>query len=533
MVLPHHALQASLKTMVILPPLALACLCVLQRALFRIIYKRIHGFDVYGHRFVIECTRNLHHRFDLPIQTRRYGRPVDDFSYPKFYHAIASLFPARSFPLLDRFMGPVLDGMFSILLYAVILDASGEQQTAVWMTLVFIFTPAFSALISLGPRMSSFTPRGFSEIITNIYWLAFVRFAAAPHLGWFGLAVLCGAIIFWSSKFSLQALAFITLALCIFSFSLLPLLVFAASFALAMLIARKVVWLSLRQQYDHLKWYCIQNLKGQMTISDRNSLSAISTAIRAKQLRTLVNLLLVHNSYFIAVVRFPMAVIALYLVSQELLTGRSGIPAGLTEGLILAGFTIFLLSSLKWLLFIGEAERYLNHILIAILLYSAETILPYAVWICLWGAVYGALDLIFAGYLQRKDQKLDRSDRIIALLKEQTGSCNVLEIPYGISGGSRMLTETEHNWVYPIFWPDKDREAFTHFMVRYPTVDLEKLHEVIPAFSVQIVMVDSSDIDQDKRSSYESSAQLVELGQIDNIHIYRTMEPLRPGVTRS
>ncbi len=519
------------KPMTLFLPFSLALVCFFHRALFRILFPRIHGFDVHSHRFFIECTRLLKGRFYLPINTTRYARPVPDFAYPKFYHAMATVFPRRSFHLLDRFMGPVLDGLFTLVLYWTLLRVSGDTRTALWMTLIFIFTPAFSALISLGPRMSSFTPRGFSEIVCNLYWLAYLGYLEVPHVGWIGLAALCGAMTIWSSKFSLQALVFITFALCIFTLSVLPLFFLGVSFVLALLIARKMVWLSLRQQVDHLKWYCIQNMKGLMTISDRNAIRPICAALRAKDLRKLVNLLLVHNSYFIAVVRFPLALIGLYLVIHRMYTGVSGIPLGASEGLILAGFAIFLLSSLKWFLFIGEAERYLNHILIALLLYTADFVLPYAGWLCAWGAIYGLFDLCFAGYLQRKDQKLARSDRIMEVLQQQNGICNVLEVPFGISGGSRLLTETPHNWVYPVLWSDEDREVFNQFMARYPMIDLERLDEIIPAYSVHIVVVDCSKIEEDTRVAYETASNLVELSKIDHIIIYRTTEPMPPDET--
>jgi hypothetical protein len=512
--------------MTILLSFILGGVCFLQRAAFRILCKRVHGFDAYAHQFITLYLQEPGHRFYLPIRTERMGILMSEWSYPKFYHSIAALLPARFFPLADRFMGPFFDGLFSLAIFWSLLWTTQDRLVAASMVLVFIFTPSFSSVITLGPRMSSFTPRGFSEIMTNLYWLAYLFFCAHPHAGWFGLTVLCGAIVFWSSRFSVQALILTTLPLCVFAWDLRPLLFLACSFALAMLIARQVVWRSLSQQFSHLKWYCIQNLKGLMTVSDRNSIRLMWKALRAGQVRTLVNLLLVHNSYFIAVVRFPLAVIALGLVVYRMyLGGLSALDPA--PALILAGFSIFLLTSQKWFLFIGEAERYLNHIAIAILLYSAMTIYPYAIWLCLWGAAYSLFDLGLAYYMERKDAKLERSDRIIDALKAEQNRCNVLEIPYGISGGYRIIVETHHNWLYHVFWSAAERKTFTEYMTKYPTMDIQQLPKVISEYKIQIVLVDTRPYSPEEQAAYQAACGLEEIIHEDHIRGYRT--PLFPA----
>jgi hypothetical protein len=505
----------------LLLPLGIALLCFFQRCFFRLLFPRIHGFDAYAHQFITSCLREMKGRFYRPTNTNRYGLPVPDFAYPKLYHLLPSLVPDRLFPLFDRFLGPLLDAVFTLFIYALTLHLSGDVRAAVWMSLLFIFTPVFSSLISLAPRTSSFTPRGFSELVCNLYWLGYLAYLETQGVRWLGLTVLCGALIICSSKFSFQAITFITAVFCLLTLKLLPLALLLASFSLAMLVAHKVVWLSLKQQVAHLKWYYIQNIKGLMTVSDRNAIRPVWKALRKRDIRALVNLLLIHNSYFIAIVRFPWAIFALLLVLMEIWTA-GGFPIRASHALILAAFIIFLLSSLKRFLFIGEAERYLNHVLLPILLASWEQVLPYAGWLCTYGAIYGLVDLAMASYLERKDHKLERSDNLMNLLKAQPGICNVLEVPFGLSGGFRILTETPHTWVYPVLWSEEDREAFNQYMSKYPVIDFNQLDEVVSNYKVHLVMIDMSKLNAPERETCANHAGLTKIGEVDQVNIYRT-----------
>jgi cation transport ATPase len=119
-------------------------------------------------------------------------------------------------------------------------------------------------------------------------------------------------------------------------------------------------------QLKHLIWYFRKNLKGEMEISRRNSFSKLFSPLSSGEgLLLRVGLVLFRiialNSYTSVLTKMPVLLVAIALYWASLWNGANHSEAHIVAPVI-AAVIIFFLINLPPLLFLGEAERYLNHV---------------------------------------------------------------------------------------------------------------------------------------------------------------------------
>ncbi len=371
---------------------ALAALCFVARAVPRILAHRktLVSSDTWFHLYLTKSLKENGGR----VPGRLPGVLTDcRIDYQVLFHRLLSLFPVRRLTDIEPFVGSVIDTVYCLVVFAVahvfLSDVFADPRTARNAAAVaaglHIITPAMLGP-GWGPRTLTATPRPLGQLLfflTSICWVRYLRNGDTSLLA---LSVVFGSLLFMASKFSLQAFLFCSLFSCLFLLSWIPLLVFVASLTAATLVSRGYILKGLEGQVTHLAEYAASSWRGEYVgsnISERNRLSHIYLVFlyllndRTEAARILFS----RNSFFYVALQIPAFPLFLYLCCTQTAVILAA-PGPAFRAVELAMVVMFLLTSLRPLLFLGEAERYIEHALpyiaihIALILFLVPDSLP-------------------------------------------------------------------------------------------------------------------------------------------------------------
>jgi len=151
----------------ILISLCLFFLSLAQRLVAR--YNVPPTYDSYGHLFYIRSIKEQKTGPFSPININRAG--VDaSFHHPFIFHWFFSTFNYNFLLRYQHWINPVIDSMFSGVIYLAIIAAGISSTESAIITLCYIFAPNNFSRISIGPRTNAFTMRLLPEVFSNIYF---------------------------------------------------------------------------------------------------------------------------------------------------------------------------------------------------------------------------------------------------------------------------------------------------------------------------------------------------------------------------
>ena len=287
-------------------------------------------------------------------------------AYPPLMHWLLSFLPRRWRHRLEPFWGGLCDGLAAAALLATVLHGipGGTPRIGLLAVLLFLVTPAMLGT-GWGPRALHGTPRVFGQLLFTLSALGFLLYRATGAWGWLAAAAFFGSLIFVSSMFSIQAFVFANLLVALFARSWAPVLLAAAAFALSLLWFKGYALHTLRNQIRILTVMRRALRRGQFdspVIQGRNRWTDLLRWpvdwLRDPRKARLVATQ--QNTWLILLLQTPL-VPACFLLGGP----GGGFATGPLPGaglLIWAGLALFALTSLRPLLFLGEAERYVEHV---------------------------------------------------------------------------------------------------------------------------------------------------------------------------
>lgn len=403
----------------------IAILTFLLRSLPGILRIRSHSSDEQYHFMCAERIRE--NRFRYPERLRGFLLP-GLYDYPPLFHYFLALFPRAKREQLAPFVSALIDTVHVIVIYFFTLylfrlpqfslDATAASWIASTAALLFATSPAL-LYYGTGPRAFSATPRALGELfITATLLLGLIFYCQGNYLILF-LAGLFAALTLLTSTFGGQVLVFFSIGLAAFLRAplLLALPVLGIIFALA--LSKGYYWRVLVGGIKHSIF--IQKVSGKKfsLITGRNKLVHFKNIVSSGMKRDFVGFatslgnLIYNNTYIILVSRNVMLFILLFLgigYWQMLTLDNATIFLG---SWIAISLVIFLLTSLKPFLFLGEAERYVEHsipaqvILLSFLLTSLTSPAMLIVVLSYHGLFY--LANIFSIHRRYTQNSLDRS----------------------------------------------------------------------------------------------------------------------------
>ena len=366
----------------------IAALTFLLRAFPGIVGIKLDGFDQTYHLLAAERIRG--NRLRYPETLKGLSGLYD---YPPLFHYLLALFPRTIREQLAPFFSAVIDTIHVLVVYFLTLHivqmselaayVSNPPQAASVAALLFATSPAL-LYCGIGPRAYEATPRTLGELFIS------VTFAMAGFYLWQGswwvllLSCLFGGLTLLTSKFGAQVLVFFTLILAALLRSPFLLMLPLLSIVIAIILSRGLYLRVLAGQIKHLTRY--KRLLHKFPVSHRNELSEFKSLLASMRERDSLESarafwnIISNNTYVILLIRNPVLFIAIYFgVTHFLLTISNPIMLFLCSWVI-ASLVLFFLTSLKPILFLGEAERYVEHsvlpqvILVSLFLTSIQSI---------------------------------------------------------------------------------------------------------------------------------------------------------------
>jgi len=461
--------------------------------------KEAPSFDVYGHLCFATVLREQRGGPFSNVTLRLVG--ASGYSQPFMWHWLIGFFDAKALLRNQAWLNGVIDSLFAVIAFLIAQSGGYSERVALYAVAIYVLTPMWFSSIAIGPRIAGFTPRLSAEVATNLFFLVCLLPLGLSELHVVILGGVLAAFVLSSSKFGVQALLFLTPLISLIGGSLLPLVSLVAGLILLLVMSRGKVIGQLRSQVMHLAWYCKENFKGKMHVSNRNSFRALfkrSEPSLKTYVVKLVHRLISENSYTSVLIKLPVIFLVVYAFLQSNSMGQD-VEALAGAAPIAAAGLVYFVVNLRPFLFLGEAERYLNHVAFFIALFAADFALnnglQWVLWTLLiygaayWGIETFALDKLKPSHVR---QRAIEDDRVIRDLQTLTQPTVVLGYPYQVAGGPfRIALETKHRAIYCLFTSKDFSDRFNaRYAADYPYVKLEKLDDMADEYGVGYIVLD-------------------------------------------
>jgi hypothetical protein len=447
-------------------------------------------FDTYEHLY-----------FSREVKKQKSGpygfiitRIVDSrtFYHPFLWHYFIGMFNTEFMIKISKVINPIIDSIFCCFIYLVVLYFYKEREVALRASLIYMFTPMWFTNFSCGPRTENLTPRIISETLLNILLVISVMPFPVGIFIRLLLGSICSFIIISSSKFGFQALLFITPLVSLISLNGIPIACFLLGFLGVILFSGGKFLIAIKEQIHHLVTYFKRNMEGKMEISSRNSIHKLF--FWDKNLKFLSNLVkffqrvLILNSYTGLILKCPIVLISLL----NILFNKSSIDNYLIAPVI-SSFIIFIIVNTSVMLFLGEAERYINHVsvfIVIIVSLYAEGIFKY---IIIYGFLFWVINLLTSYFLFKRKINIRVDGGVVEWLKNQQNNLTILNYPYYAVGVFRIMLETNHSVIYPLLSNNSFQERFLkRYEEAFPFVKLDLIEEMSLEFNVNCLIINKN-----------------------------------------
>jgi hypothetical protein len=437
----------------------------LSRLWPRLVRPNARGNDTYWHLYYAERIRN--NNFKIPPSDNRFSIR-GEVSYPAVYHFILALFPKNLREQFEKMSGALFDtilvGVFYWCVNALLYPIGWSIQSIFILGLCFSLNPAYIMGMGTGPRAYQGTPRTLSELLSTIIFINLWLFYSQNNWIWMLVAILMASLLLNTSKFGGQVLAFFSLLMA-FLLNSTTLLIFPFLSVLgAVILSKGHYYRILINHIDHLQLYAAKIANTHRFVIARKRWKWPTN------LKEIYQFFIYDNAYGVLVARYLFVIFSLGLVLWNLIRWKSTGNSFLTAWL-LAAFLTFLITSTPKFLFIGEAERYLNHAIIpAYLLFGIFSNSNYTIYILIgFTILHVVLYILHVTIFIRRFGKseIKSESELIKVLNEQEPT--ILLSIFGNAPWS-FLYQTE----YPLCFTESlskvyvSKEELDNFYWRFP-----------------------------------------------------------------
>ena len=356
---------------VILSILIPALLCFLIRWVPRLRYPNAISSDTYFHLDIAARVRA--NKFRLPDEVDNYVLPHKHL-YPHFYHVLLALFPDRWRMTFERMSAAIFETANVALTcfmvaYVANKEFLGHDQWGVMLIGIAVAISPGLLRTYGGPRAYNGSPRILGQLLYLSHVYSFLLTFYEPNYLFYAGAMISGGILLFTAKFGMQVTVLFATGFIILDW--LYLVVLAGAMVVAIVLTGGKIFHILRANVVHSYNYFFQqkaNLypRHKTFMHYVKSIRPVLTQLWRFQVKELLKWVFeTPFSLHILMVVYPYVYIILYLtLSAETLKGTF-LPFALT--LFAASLGSFFLTKNKPFLFIGEAERYLEYALPALL----------------------------------------------------------------------------------------------------------------------------------------------------------------------
>lgn len=352
----------------ILTPIILFLIFIFFRALPRIFLNRSKLFlftnDTWFHLMLAEEIRQNNHK--LPKKITKFLLS-ESISYPALFHFILSYLSKSQRTAIEPYLGGIFDGVVGVCLFLMAHSLLGfDIKTSFLVSSLFLFSP-YTLGLNFGPRATLGTPRVFGQLLFFLTLLLTIQYLLTGIYHYAFAASILGSLIFLASMFSSQAYVFILIIWSILLPSVFPLIVLLSSYLLSLLFSWGRTWRITIGHIQHLRVMAKTFWRGRFSDLHAQQRNRFSDLIYLPKylitdFRRVFFIFYKRNTFLILLFQIP--VMSLYIYYRFAYTDvLPRLPLiHILDTLFISGLIIFIAVSTDALSFLGEAERYIEHV---------------------------------------------------------------------------------------------------------------------------------------------------------------------------
>jgi hypothetical protein len=492
--------------------LVILILTFLLRALPGIL--RIIGGSSGDQGYHILCAERIReNKFKYPDRLKGFLLP-GIYDYPPLFHYFLALFSRTKREQLTPFFSAIIDTIHVLVIYTFILYIAQTPELTIYIPnptltaciagLLFATSPSL-IYYGLGPRAFHATPRTLGELFFTVSFLSGCIYYLQGGIWALFLAGIFAGLVFLTSKFGSQALIFFSIILALFLQSLffiaLPVFGLIAALVLSKGHYRKVFvgWIKHSILYKNIAQQ--KNVYTKFR-NDPSQFKNIVLGIKEKDFRefsrSFLNII-TNNTYVIFAIRNIMFFWVFYLVLKHLEIVTSNNVLFFLFSWIIASLIIFFMTSLRPFLFLGEAERYIEHsvpaqvILLSVLFAFWMDYMVFGL-LLLYHLVFYVCNnvLIYGSYKLGMENRKAKEDLFSWFISNKIKGKKVLSIPIDYY---EIQYKTDNAVLFPpanftLIGEDEYEDLFEEYP--YPNRDLEKQ---IKRYELELIVVNKRSLD--------------------------------------
>lgn len=340
------------------------------RAYPRMVLKNAFNSDTYYHLKCAKCIIN--NSYKIPLKIEQAVLP-HEYTYPFGYHLVLAILPEKTRLWFERMTGAIFDTINVVILFwftnwLISQDSEPYQiHVPILVAALYAFSPALLRIGS-GPRAYNGSPRVFGQTFYLIHIVTAYHYFSTDNPYSIVISMLAGAALICSAKFGTQVFFLFGIFFTAFvTYSYIILL--GGCFLLAIILSKGQAWKIVRGQVVYSVLYAkyLQQAFLFPNIVNITSLKAYITRFKCTFANTIRNRTASNfidwyyrEQYFghQLVTVFPQ-----YFIILEAITNIRTLSSQKHFLLIWmsAGIFWFLLTKYKYLLFLGEGERYAEY----------------------------------------------------------------------------------------------------------------------------------------------------------------------------
>ncbi len=395
---------------------------------------------------------------------------------PKLQYYIISRFPEKFQSVAGSLLNIIYDIVVMAVIYGIALSrVEGDESRLIAFVVAALYATA-PILLPSTARFTGAKARTLSGLLAFAYFLSLAQILLSQNYVFF---IVCGIISILSvlaSAFAMQAIVFFSLILSFFYMTPAPLLAFVIPVCVAYFIPGVGLKEIVLHKINHYRWYF--NSYVGTAANNRNDFRGLMAEIRGQRR---ANIILYHlfmtQSILIAAYSLPVLFVLLYfsVFDGTFLQLVSDSPVYTFYAyLIVASSLLFVITSTRYFLFLGEAERYFEYsfpfacLLMVPLVSSGRLSILFCVGLILYQVTVVLCGLFFKyrfEYFKAFESfKPDDEDvELIELLKGLPGdNQKILVIPTKCAFKLATLTPPESGMKYLLYFVTNKVDGFKY-----------------------------------------------------------------------
>lgn len=455
--------------------------------------------------------------------------------YPPLPHEVLRLFPEKYQVAVGRFINSIYD-LISIVItfYAaqyLFINYWGFPQIAslspaFMAALIFSTTPK---LFPVNSRLNSIGGRPMGLTLNIIYFLLLFLVLQKYYLA-IPFVILTGLAIILSSQFGMQNMVGVSVLITFLMLRAEPLVMLILIFGIGVIVPHFGIKALLVRKIAHFRWY-IKNMESGNTATGRNRFSDIIRLpyTMFKDFGLFLYQITTKITLIIAITSMPLLFVLIYLVFvndiflSEILHDQVLFYLAM---LTVADSILFILTSLKSFLFLGEAERYLEFCITPVAIMFIYYIYVYSLTpektIIIVLLIH--LCIIIFNFLYLKSEEFsaelrwdyEKDLKGVVNFLESSAPQRIITIPLKTAYAISALSKPKHKYYYNLFYEqgrglEYQNEDIVYFQLIRPDFDyFQKKYGItmLVTNKKRVEFAKTKDIDyklHDKKPLYENA----------------------------